>query len=229
MIVLDKMDPLKTRRLLRIKRVQIEMIRDRGYLIPPEEEKLYVDTAVSSTLSTYVDTYMKAALSQGYDSIRKFLNRIYVHNKTKRTILVYYAHSPTKDKLEGEVVKGFIAEAQKHAHSILITPQVLQSKAEDNLSALDRNNYQIFLEKELTFNVTRHIIVPKHTLLNPLQNATFLKKIKATLSQLPVIKKTDPVVKYYKWPANGIVRINRYEYFLPVLVKKSVYYRRIVD
>lgn len=223
------MDQLKTRKLLLIKRIQIEMIRDRGYAIAQDEEKFYKDTESPLTLSAYVDAYIKSATDKKYDSIRPFLNRAYVHRKTKNTILVYYAHSPSKEKLEGSVVTTFMIEAQKYVHSILITPQILQSQAENNLSPLKKNSYQIFLEKELTFNVTRHFLVPKHQLLNPLQTSSFLKKIKATLNQLPIIRKTDPVAKYYKWPTNGIVRITRYEFFIPVLVKKSIYYRRVVE
>lgn len=62
-------------------------------------------------------------------------------------------------------------------------------------------NVQFMLARELCYNITRHKLVPKHTV------AAAPNGISA--EQLPRILETDPIVQYYNWPVGTIVRVER--------------------
>lgn len=69
---------------------------------------------------------------------------------------------------------------------------------------------QIFDIKELQFNITHHVLVPKHTIINEQD----IKKITEEFSiktkfQLPHILKSDPISKYLGLKNGDVVKINR--------------------
>lgn len=61
---------------------------------------------------------------------------------------------------------------------------------------------QFMLAKDLCYNVTKHMLQPKHEVVAhpppPLMS-----------DQLPRILETDPLVQYYNWPLGTIVRFTR--------------------
>lgn len=62
----------------------------------------------------------------------------------------------------------------------------------------------------LTFNITQHILVPKHEKLNETEKTALIHELNIkTINQLPIIYKTDPVAKYYGLKENDICKITR--------------------
>jgi len=57
--------------------------------------------------------------------------------------------------------------------------------------------FEYFKEIELIVNITKHELVPKHIPLTNLEKQEILKKYKVKESQLPIIKKKDPVARYF--------------------------------
>lgn len=66
-----------------------------------------------------------------------------------------------------------------------------------------------FLESELLVNITKHVMVPKHSVLPPDDKATLLRRYKVKETQLPRIQLSDPVAKYLGMERGEIVRIVR--------------------
>ena len=67
-----------------------------------------------------------------------------------------------------------------------------------------------FIEKELSFNISHHILVPKHELLS--EEAAEKVKVEFSLnedSQIPKILTSDPVSKYYGFVPGDFIRIHR--------------------
>lgn len=69
---------------------------------------------------------------------------------------------------------------------------------------------EIFWYKSLTFNVSKHVMVPKHELISnfkkdELKKVYFLDR----LDKLPTILKEDPVAKYYGMRNGDVCRITR--------------------
>ena len=88
----------------------------------------------------------------------------------------------------------------------------------------DKENVEIFWYKSLTFNPTRHILVPKHELLNPIEKDE-LKKIYMLnrMTNLPTIRLSDPIAKYYGMREGDVCRITRHN----PNIGKSILYRLV--
>lgn len=72
-----------------------------------------------------------------------------------------------------------------------------------------------FVIQSLGVNITRHSLVPQHTLFHEASNAEYFDTIKTSLTlhsldQLPIMKCTDPVAKYYAARPGDVFKIERY-------------------
>lgn len=66
-----------------------------------------------------------------------------------------------------------------------------------------------FLETELVVNITKHVMVPKHTVLTSEEKQSLLQRYKVKETQLPRIQLSDPVAKYFGMERGEVVRIVR--------------------
>lgn len=76
-------------------------------------------------------------------------------------------------------------------------------------------NVEHFVIQSLGVNITRHSLVPKHTLFHKDTHAEYFETIKNSLSlhsleQLPIMKCTDPVAKYYAAFPGDVFKIERH-------------------
>ncbi len=73
------------------------------------------------------------------------------------------------------------------------------------------NNMQVFVLSELLFNVTRHILVPKHEpVRDPAMIETIVKDYNLKhKSQFPIILRSDPVARYFDIKSGQLVKITR--------------------
>jgi DNA-directed RNA polymerase subunit H (RpoH/RPB5)/uncharacterized coiled-coil protein SlyX len=68
---------------------------------------------------------------------------------------------------------------------------------------------EIFLKKELMFNLIESIYIPKHILLSNIEAEQVLSEYKLQKKDLPRIFVSDPVARYYKAKLGQIFRIIR--------------------
>ena len=83
---------------------------------------------------------------------------------------------------------------------------------------------ETFQYKELVLNITRCKMTPLHERLTTQEAECVLQKYNVKKDDLPRIPITDPVIKYYNFPMDSIVRISR-----NINATPSVYYRRVVS
>lgn len=81
-----------------------------------------------------------------------------------------------------------------------------------------------FNAKELIHNVTKHSMVPKHEAIPTEEVAITSKRYCVSGNQWPVILSSDPVVRYYGWVPNTIVRIYR----KGLTQDEHIFFRRVV-
>lgn len=62
---------------------------------------------------------------------------------------------------------------------------------------VENSNLEFFLAKELFVNVTKHHLVPRHTVVEDTKDA------------IPPYPSSDPIVRYYGWKPGTVVRIDR--------------------
>lgn len=68
---------------------------------------------------------------------------------------------------------------------------------------------QIYYQWELQYIAINHRLVPDHQLLTPEEAENIARQYRTPISKFPIIKLTDPVIKWYGWPQKGVVRIYR--------------------
>lgn len=76
-----------------------------------------------------------------------------------------------------------------------------------NLCYLDGIFAQIFGLENFMFNISRHIFVPKHTILSAAEVAKLMKEQNCRLEDLPKIKREDPMAKYIGLRPKQVVKI----------------------
>ena len=92
---------------------------------------------------------------------------------------------------------------------ILIYSQNITSFARTSLANDIPCPYQLFCENELLFNITKHMLVPRHEILSKEEKCRFLNKNKFKIQNLPRIYESDPVIKFLYGKKGDIVRIIR--------------------
>ena len=88
-----------------------------------------------------------------------------------------------------------------------------ENSIEEYFSTLYETNklfIQYFDIDSITFNVSRHEYVPKHTIISETEKNNLVKTLLITdITKLPKIKKTDPISKYYGIKKGEIFKIER--------------------
>ncbi len=107
-------------------------------------------------------------------------------------------------------------EQEHYNHLILVIPQKLTPLAIQELKDIKDKEIEVFLYKELSFNITKHYTQPKITLLSTEEKKNLIKEIKP--SQLPILLKSDPIARYYNAKTGMIFKFER----------PSIYYRIVV-
>lgn len=217
-------------KLLDIKITQLQMVRDRGYTINPDEEAI-----LDMPLEKFI-RYINNIVTTSRTSIRSSLSRSYVNQlqegeptTNRKSILVYYGGKtqPQQKQTPVEVVREFISLVQRYGvtEAILILDVPLSSTSNDELSALKLTKWQVFQDSDLTYNPTLHVDIPKHELIPKDQADTILRNMKTDYLNSILIKVTDPVVRYYGWTSGSLIRIYRVDSSISILSPESINYR----
>lgn len=82
-----------------------------------------------------------------------------------------------------------------------------------------------FTFKDLTFNVTKHELVPHHEIISTSEILHLLKTFKISSKNLPIISINDPVVKYLGATKNDVIKIYRKEF--NSCFTSSIYFRKV--
>jgi DNA-directed RNA polymerase I, II, and III subunit RPABC1 len=117
-----------------------------------------------------------------------------------------------------KIIDAYIDKYKKNTN-IIIYKDTLTTFAK---SALDEiTNIELFSYKELSYNVTKHVFVPKHILLSNEQKSIVLNQYKIKESKMPIISMSDPVCRYYNAKEGQLFKIIRKSN----TTGESVYYR----
>lgn len=123
-----------------------------------------------------------------------------------RLKIIYYL----SNKFKWSELKKYMDETNMYDLYILVVADKISQNNMKQINALNLN-IQIFDIKELQFNITKHILVPKHELVQDQEEIKNILQIYCLKSkfQLPHILKTDPMSRYLGLKSGDIVRITR--------------------
>jgi DNA-directed RNA polymerase I, II, and III subunit RPABC1 len=196
----DKKDLYKVRQTL------LEMIEDRGYFVPDIEKITFEQFAIKYD-NKNIDIYIK-------DEEKNKTFYVYFHNENKNF---------SKSDLKNIIQKMITTYGDETINLILLLKEKENSAVSKELNKDMYKNVEIFLKKNMIFNVTRHIYVPKHILLNKEEETDLLEKYNTTKGKLPKLSKLDPIAKYYGMKNDQICKIIRKS----PEVGEYVYYRLV--
>lgn len=114
---------------------------------------------------------------------------------------------------ENSVYRSIVVERTAPAGSMKRGLLPSAKKAIDGLNHSDptkpRYIIEVFKEAELQVNITEHVLVPQHVPLNDDETRALLSRYKLKLTQLPRIRYTDPIARYYGMQRKQVVKIIR--------------------
>ena len=178
----------------RIKKNVLFMLQDRGIKLN-EEEKILTKNF------SFMDIFCKCM-----NNIETGFSREYYLEKGGKKF-VHIIIKNMRKKVCLKEIKDIFSKISKINSYILIIPDKLSFDA--NLEIQKYKNVEIFTYDFFLFSLPRHEYVPKHILLSENEKVKFLKKRNLCIEQLPLIRKSDPIIKYYGWQKGNIVQIQR--------------------
>lgn len=141
------------------------------------------------------------------DELSKAKNIFTLDVPTKLRI-VYYLDF----KMRVNDLKGVMLSENPFENYIVVLKDKTTSSNMSNIHSLDAN-VQVFELRELQFNISKHVLVPKHRLI-PSTDETFasiLQKLNIrSRTQLPVILRTDPMARFLNAKSGDLIEITRY-------------------
>jgi DNA-directed RNA polymerase I, II, and III subunit RPABC1 len=156
-------------------------------------------------------------LSQrGYKVLKQDAESI-IAEKTSSDQIVVFFNQPSK--LDKERVIEYINLMSDLAiyHSIIVFKNIVTPVAkkviEELPSKLESINFfiELFDEKNLRFNITKHRLVPKHEALSKAESLAFIEKFGV---KIPVLLRLDPVARFYNFQRGEIIKITRSDKFI---------------
>lgn len=225
-----------------VKRTQIEMIRDRGFTIP-DNEQLLLDKDYAFFRS-YV-SHIRAQMPGGVN--RDTLTMIYSH-PTDTSSFIYVRYLPNSDKGKGKISKQLIelaindANIYQHTLSqdllkrgvtapikfqfVLIIPLDISPEGWVSINTV-AIPHQVFFESELTTNPIKHTRHHPMTLLSEEAQAQILTEMKSSISDILSIYDDDPAIRYYNWPVGRMTQTVINLDGIGTLVDRCIIYRCI--
>ena len=189
------MDFEERKTLYNIRKTVIEMLQDRNYIIPASEIINFDDFSIkfkNKNIDIFIDN------SQDEENNNKVY--VYFHNENKTINKESLKNLLNKliEEYNDENIKLIILLKEKGNGSIFkeITKEVYK-------------NVEIFMNKNMIFNITHHEFVPKHIILSKEEEDNVLNKYSTTKNKLPKILKNDPIAKYYGMKSNQVCKIIR--------------------
>jgi len=182
---LDEFEPEENERIRRAKLTINEMLEDRGYTLVEEtkEKSLYMN---ANSKIIYVFIYTAEKMNK--EDVRRYIC-ILDNDKVSRAIVAYNTITSQTKPLLDKLSWLICGESNK--------PKKL--------------NIESFTISELQYNVTKHVLTPRHQKAEQSEKLEIqaLYKNSNGVYKIPKISSNDVIVRYYGFKANDIIRITR--------------------
>ena len=186
------MDFQDKKNLYKVRETILEMINDRGYLVP-ESENITFEEFVLKYNNKNIDIFIN-------DEVKNKKIYVHFHNDIKNF---------SKSDLKSIIQKVISEFSDQDINLILLLREKENSAVSKELTKEAYKNVEVFLKKNMLFNITHHLLVPKHILLTKEEEKDLLEKYNTNKGKLPKISKVDPIAKYYGMKSDQVCKIIR--------------------
>ena len=179
----------------RVRKTVMEMLQDRGYVVPQSK----MNQTFEEFKETITDGLFTMSVQKDTDEGMMEDNRI----------IVFF---PNEDKISQEHINSYVKRLHDQSifHCILIVKGKITPSAEKSLREFESSlTIEVFHEKELFVNITKHEYVPKHIILTNEEKKELLRRYKVKDFQLPKILKGDAIARYLGLKRGQVVKIIR--------------------
>ncbi|KAK4556159.1 DNA-directed RNA polymerases II 24 kDa polypeptide (RNA polymerase II subunit 5) [Recurvomyces mirabilis] len=202
-------------RLWRILRTTKQMCYDRGYELTEEE----CNISLADFKVQYVDesgapqrTRMAFTARPTPEMLKKYTPLPRPGNPEPSadigTIHVEFASEPSIGIKHLKAFAQLLHEKNYHT-GMYVTQAAPTSSALKIIPSILPTVMEIFREEDLLVNISRHELVPKHTLLSPEDKKRLLERYRLKETQLPRIRMDDPMARYLGLKRGQVVKIIR--------------------
>lgn len=138
----------------------------------------------------------------------------------------YAVHFSTDSKLGKSSLERLLHDYSSQSINIviLITPAKLNASCKSYIKNI-QIEVEHFLIEQLQLNVTKHVLVPQHRIMNEEEKIELLNKLKTKQENLPVILTSDVVCRYIGGKEGDIIEIKRKS----ATAGTALYYRRVKE
>jgi DNA-directed RNA polymerase subunit H (RpoH/RPB5) len=96
------------------------------------------------------------------------------------------------------------------SHILIIFKEKINNLNIKNLKEQNNVTIEIFMLKELQYNISKHVLVPKHEIVNSVDEVNKILDIyQLKKNQLPIILRTDPMARYLDVKSGEVVMVSR--------------------
>lgn len=198
--------------LFTIKKNQVKMISDRKYKIEGND--------ASFLNPNYTEQHFVKQYKGDQRSAREKLSAYY-RNDEGEHILVYYMPLVLSNSVTDSDIRNvmLLLKSSGVKKVILVVGQNVMPSAISALSEEPDYKVQVFKDDELLKDPTQHMFYDTHTLMTNEQKTEFYKSNHIVINQLPRMRETDPIAKYFGYRGGDLVMIVR-EHFYSSQVQK---------
>lgn len=225
----DWEEPDKYDNLYQIKKTQIFLMYNRGYIIPNEELNLLSTSyeEYEEKKKIFTDNLLTVMETKGVLERAAMMCRYTHKDNSSISTLIQYLDIESRSTTVGiDAIKIAIGEGAKvpiATNLILILPGRLTPPASGTIKVT--RNTEIFYDDNMRFSPSQHVFNPIYIPLSREETNEFYRKNNIKMTDLPRMTLSDPNAKYNDWDLGTLVRIIRYEDSLKTIGKVSIYYR----
>ncbi|KAA8517229.1 hypothetical protein F0562_017519 [Nyssa sinensis] len=174
------------------RRTVLEMLRDRGYVVPNSE----IDLSLEDFRSVH---------GQKPDIDRLRICASHRSDPSNKILVVFCGQNVVKVNVI-RIIATQIINKDSLSRLILIVQNQITNQA---LKAVDLFSFkvEIFQITELLVNITKHVLKPKHRVLTNEEKQKLLKKYSLEEKQLPRMLLKDAIARYYGLEKGQVVKV----------------------
>lgn len=147
-------------------------------------------------------------IQRNYEIIDKDDERILAKKPDGNLMCIFLTNS---SKFNVDSIQEYILMMRKMNlwHSIIVYKDNVTPVAKKIISDTKDFKIELFQEEELQYNITKHYLVPSHSIYGKKDSKESIEFKKKYSDNFPVILKSDPVSRFYAYEKGDVIKITR--------------------